>query len=151
MNEVTPVVTLDLMPVFAALLAYFGMILAIAGALQAIIAKLTVPILEPIKGKLSLDDKGYQVLVDVTMFFLAVLTMLFTPSFSLLNATLAPALALSPVTVPAFSLGAMHVLWLVAGQDLVKGVITKLTEVQGAFGALLEIDPTADDPRALGR
>lgn len=151
MNELTPIVNVDLTPVFVGILAYLGMLFVISGALQVIIAKLTVPILEPIKKALTLDDKGYQVELDVTMFILALVVILFTPAFGLLKNALAPALALSPVGIPDFTIAAMSVLWLVAGQDLIKGAITNATLARDAWGEIMAIDPTADDPHRLDR
>lgn len=123
----TPVVNVDLQPAYAAIGAYLLALATLAGGLQVYVAKLTIPILEPIKSALKLDDKGYQVLNDIALFLTALFTLLFTPAFPVLKGLLAPALALSPITVPDFAIGALSVTILVMGQDLIKGLITKWT------------------------
>lgn len=136
---VTPPASFDLGAILASLIVYLGYLAGMATACQAAINKIKPVILEPIHSRL--DERGWLVVMYVAQFVFAIAGLATLGWASTLTASLAPVLAVLPI--PDTGVLLFSVLLVVAGQEVIYGLIKGLYAVQDGLGELGKTVPKA--------
>lgn len=121
---------------------------AMAGAAQAFIAKVKEPILLRIKASANLDDAGFATVLNITQFVAAVILVFVLPGLSVGMNLLAPITAIAPI--PSIFIGILMVGLIVAGQDIIYGLIAGMKAFQEGLGELKNPPPLPANRAARG-
>ena len=98
-------------------------------------------ILEPIRNTFGLDERGWLVVMYVAQFVFAIAGLATLGWASTLTASLAPVLVVLPI--PDTGVLIFSVLLVVAGQEVIYGLIKGLYAVQDGLGELNKTVPKA--------
>lgn len=137
----TPAASFDLGAILASLIVYLGYLAGMATACQAAINKIKPVILEPIRNTFGLDERGWLVVMYVAQFVFAIAGLATLGWASTLTASLAPVLVVLPI--PDTGVLIFSVLLVVAGQEVIYGLIKGLYAVQDGLGELNKTVPKA--------
>lgn len=123
-------------------------ILAMAGAAQAFIAKVKEPILMRIKTSANLDDVQFVTVLNITQLVAALILVFVLPGLSVGVNSLAPIMAIA--RIPEIFIGILMVGLIVAGQDIIYGLIAGMKAFQEGLGELKNPPPLPANRAARG-
>lgn len=132
--EPTPVPVFDLGAILASLIVYLGFLAGLATACQAAINKAKPVLLQPISDMFKLDERGWLVLMYVSQFVFAIIGFATLGWSATLTASLAPVLAVLPI--PDTGVLIFSVLLVVAGQEVIYGLIKGIEGFRDSVGEL---------------
>lgn len=132
MEPTTPV--FDLGAILASLIVYLGFLAGLATACQAAINKAKPVLLQPISDMFKLDERGWLVLMYISQFVFAVIGFATLGWSATLTASLAPVLAVLPI--PDTGVLVFSVLLVVAGQEVIYGLIKGIEGFRDSVGEL---------------
>lgn len=130
--ETTP--AFDLGAILASLVVYLGYLAGLATACQAAINKAKPVLLEPIRSMFNLDERGWLILMYVAQFVFAVIGFATLGWSATLAASLAPVLTVLPI--PETGLLIFSILLVVAGSEVIYGLIKGIQGFQDSIGEL---------------
>jgi hypothetical protein len=124
----------DLGAILASLIVYLGYLAGLATACQAAINKAKPVLLEPIRTLFKLDENGWLILMYIAQFVFAVIGFATLGWAATLSSALAPVLAVLPI--PDTGILVFSILLVVAGQEIIYGLIKGIQGFQDSIAEL---------------